>query len=156
MNDLIQSQYSIKNLDKNKFQKAVIIQNNTPVDEMLKIVSQNSNLNCFYIINDNEELTGIITMVSIMDYLFPFFSSGTICTFKTNFSVLSLTTVIADDLMDFNFSYVYEETSLSDTVEMMKKKIIDEIPVVNEERNVIGVVKFTDIISFYLNQKGGL
>ena len=89
-----------------------------------------------------------------MDYaLFPFstahsddFVVGVAEYFRT------LAEKTARDIMDEEPCFVAETTPLSDVAKILKREMINELPVVDQEGHVIGQVNVYEIISAYLHE----
>jgi CBS domain-containing protein len=54
------------------------------------------------------------------------------------------------DIMTTNPEYVYETTSLAELIKIMIREQVNEVPVIDKDRRVIGEVNFLEIIAYYL------
>ena len=97
-------------------------------------------------VTENGKLAGIITNKKIMEYKLRELYDG-----KEEY-------FLEDKILDFEKilkrapSVVYPDDSLSKLVEMMIKKRIDFVPVVDWDQNILGCVSFNDVLLF-VNEK---
>jgi predicted transcriptional regulator len=54
------------------------------------------------------------------------------------------------DIMNEDFRYVTDDTSVSDMVQVMIGEEINELPVVDENRKVIGEVNMLEAVAYYV------
>ncbi len=59
---------------------------------------------------------------------------------------------IVKDIMDDRPRFVKESTSLSDMASMLMEEKINELPVVDDDRRVIGQVNIYEVITAYLDE----
>jgi len=98
-------------------------------------------------VTEKGKLVGIITQKKIFEYKL-----------RELYENESKNDIAEDKILDFEKilkrdpSVVYPEDSLSKLIELMIKKRIDFVPVVDWDRNLIGTVTFTDVL-LLLNKK---
>lgn len=91
---------------------------------------------------ENGKLAGIITLKKIMEYkLRELYESGE--TFFMEDRILDF-----EKLLKRDPSILYPDDSLGKAVNMMIKKRIDYIPVVDWEKNIVGSLSFNDLLLF--------
>lgn len=104
-----------------------------------------------YVVDSNNKLIGSIKINSIINYLFPFES------FWKNDDHSSYLTMFdkerADEIMLKDFHSVKDDTPLSDMIEIMLKEKINELPVINDEHNIIGEVNIMELLKFLSQNK---
>ena len=59
----------------------------------------------------------------------------------------------ASDIMNANPSYVFEDSALGDLVRLMIDEAINEIPVLNRDKKVVGEANILEIITHYLKSE---
>ncbi len=97
-------------------------------------------------VTENGKLAGIITHKKLMEYKLRELYDG-----KESF-------FMDDKILDFEKilkrspSVVYADDSLEKLIQMMIKKRIDFVPVVDWEQNILGSVSFNDVLLF-VNEK---
>ena len=90
-----------------------------------------------------------------MKHLFPFIESPSPGHERLLDVLLSLEAENARDIMNSTPSFVYEETPVTEAVELMVAEQVNELPVVNSQRQVMGEINFLEIISAYLKAERG-
>jgi CBS domain-containing membrane protein len=97
---------------------------------------------------DNGKFIGLITERTIMEY-----TLRKLYDFDDDFGSQGYDRVIDfQNIMIKNLHLIYPEDSVRKAVEIMAKKRIDCLPVVDWEKNLLGLLTFTDILLF-LNKK---
>lgn len=95
---------------------------------------------------ENGKIAGIITLKKIMEYkLRELYESGE--AFFMEDKILDFEKILKREP-----SILYPDDSLEKAVNMMLKKRIDYIPVVDWEKNILGSLSFTDILLFVNTQ----
>jgi CBS domain-containing protein len=97
-------------------------------------------INGMPIINDDGQVIGILTIIDILRAI------------KDNENIDSLQ---ARDIMTKNPAVIKQETDIMDIIDIMDKKGIEMIPVIDEEKDgrLIGVVSRKDIIEEKFNER---
>lgn len=158
--------YKVKEL-MNK--EVVFVDISTPLKEILKIFDKYK-FHTLPVVNKNK-LVGIIEWDNIFQIFKPhpkhieeFLSrmSGVPREFRESYTLdLSfeispemLVLCIAADLMETDLEVVYEDESVSDAYEKMKRKKLRCLPVVDRKNNLVGIITLLDIIFGILKKKG--
>ncbi len=103
-----------------------------------------------YVVNDRDELIGIITLKIVLQYLYHDHIPPDYLEF--DISVLQGENTLARDVM-LPPIYVKKSTSLSEAFKIMFKYGIQEIPVVDDAMHVIGDLHGMELIHGWLKSK---
>jgi len=57
---------------------------------------------------------------------------------------------VVKDIMKTNPNYVYEDSLLSEMIAIMVREKVNELPVIDKDRKIIGEVNFLKVIAYYL------
>jgi CBS domain-containing protein len=97
-------------------------------------------INGMPIIDDNGKVIGIVTIIDILRAIKD----------KKNIDILK-----AKDIMTINPIVIEQETDVMDMIDIMDKKGIEMIPVIDEEKDgrIIGIVSRKDIIEEKFNER---
>lgn len=108
-----------------------------------------------YIIDRNKKLIGSIRLNNVINFLFPVtlfyinssdFNNPQI---TNNLHVLNdKYEKIASEIMNSKPRFVFKDTTLIDMIEIMIKENINELPVLNETKEVIGEINMLEIIAY--------
>ncbi|HZA64798.1 MAG TPA: CBS domain-containing protein [Nitrososphaeraceae archaeon] len=90
------------------------------------------------IINDSGSVTGIITAIDILRAI----RDGK-----------SLDSILVRDLMTPNPSVVKQDTAIEQVIDVMDKKGIEMVPVVEDDGRLIGVISRSDILKEKINER---
>jgi len=140
----------------------------TTLGELLKLF-KTSNLRVFPVVDEREKLIGLISI----KHVYKIFESygktvaryfGIVESFVDKeilppniFEVdtpVELSILIdVEDMMDFSPPAIKHTKTLEDAYELMKKKDLQVLPVVNEGK-LVGIISLFDIIYFILKQRG--
>ena len=90
------------------------------------------------IINDSGSVTGIITAIDILRAI----RDGK-----------SLDSILVRDLMTPNPSVVKQDTAIEEVIDVMDKKGIEMVPVVEDDGRLIGVISRSDILKEKINER---
>ena len=103
-----------------------------------------------YVVNDAGKLLGSVRMNSIVKYLFPY--SGKMITSGITLGPDVLFNFLACDVADIMKKdpfYVKDDTTLEDCAKIMIEEGINELPVVDEQMNLLGQVNVYEMIEEY-------
>ena len=134
--------------------KPAIVTAKTPINEVLKKIIEDTRSRHAYIVNDENILIGSIRVNNIIQYLFPttiLLDSSEAPHIGSFMEYSSATT--AGDIMNTNPSYVFEDTLLAEMAQIMMREKINELPVVDKNKKIIGEVNILEIIAYYLKIK---
>lgn len=97
---------------------------------------------------DSGKLIGLITERTVMEY-----TLRKLYDFDDDFGTQGYDRIIDfQNIMVKNLHFIYPEDSVKKAIEIMAKKKIDCLPVVDWDNNFCGLITFTDILLF-LNKK---
>ncbi|RLG40803.1 MAG: signal transduction protein [Thermoproteota archaeon] len=129
--------------------------------EAAEIFAKN-NINGAPVVNDSKRLLGILTIKDILKFIKGRMESIGIYVFPTPFDFMDILPVeipvehrdvikeIArvriDEVMEKRVHYVYKDTDVYDALNLLVKKGISRLPVVDENKKVIGIVTRSDIL----------
>lgn len=125
------------------------------LDDLLAKVIENPVTRHVYVIDDNKVLIGSVRLNNIIEYLFPFTTIAA-QKYRTLVSLdpfVRIEPKVIRDIMNGAPAFVFENTPLSEMVSIMMREKINELPVVNRKRQIIGEVNTLEIIDYYLKNK---
>jgi CBS-domain-containing membrane protein len=101
-----------------------------------------------YVVDEQDVLLGVVRMNQVVEFLFPFTAAhGKLSTdFFRDFLAEN-----AEDLMNTEPHYVQESTPLPELAAILMEEKINELPVVDSKRRVIGQVNVYEIITAFLS-----
>jgi len=105
-----------------------------------------------YVVDENHVLIGVVRMNRVVERLFPFSAVAERGAQLIAGSLASFEGRTVAELMDDNPSFVYESTTLSEMATILMQEKINELPVVDSERRVIGQVNIYETIKAYLTE----
>lgn len=121
------------------------------IKEILSEILKDPRSRHVYIVNDKDQLIGSIRLNNVIEYMFP---TTTLLDNSQSLKLISymntITANYADEIMISNPSFVYENTSLEEMIVIMTKEKINELPVIDKNRKVIGEVNVLEVIEYYL------
>lgn len=107
-----------------------------------------------YIVDEEGVLMGSIRVNNLIQYLFP---TSTLLESPGEFQISSFLYYTkarqARDIMNVNPSYVHESTPIVEMIRIMTKEKINELPIVDNRKRVIGEVNVLEIIAYYLKNQ---
>jgi CBS domain-containing protein len=129
-----------------------VVHSDASLEELLAAMIDDTQTRHVYVVDDQNVMIGSIRMNSVVEYFFPLemvveFGS-TLNIAKT--SIFSATT--ARDLMNPTPRFVYESTSLGEMARILMREHINELPVVDEDKHLIGQVNVYELIAAYLKE----
>lgn len=97
---------------------------------------------------DGSKFHGLITERTLMEY-----TLRRIYDFDDNIDDVGLNKISDFNyILDKNVHLIYPEDSVQKAIEIMLKKKIDCLPVVDWEKNLVGILTSLDILLFFLNR----
>ncbi len=121
-------------------------------EELLAKMVEDPRTRHVYVVDEAGVLIGVVRMNSVVERLFPF---SAVLERGTEFTIRGLANFgsgTVAEIMDDQPRFVYESTSLSDVAKILMQEQINELPVLDEKRRVIGQVNVYEIINAYLNE----
>ncbi|BDU51239.1 CBS domain-containing protein [Haliovirga abyssi] len=135
---------------RNKITKPLIVEKGKKIEEVANLFLDNKINRTIYVINSKKEMVGYITLkkavkrllIDMIDSDF-YLKSG-----NENFYSLSkfASANIVDDIMETDYIGISDKDSLDTAVKIMYKFDVQELPVMNENREVIGDLNVLEII----------
>ena len=150
MNVNILEKTCVRDIRKYIVETPAVIDTRCPVDDMLLRIVDDPVTRHVYVTDPKGRLTGSVRLNVIVEHILPLVSrqNGTDREF-VNFDYLAVT-----DIMETDPAFVEEDTPLSELVDYMKKEMVNELPVVDKDRKIIGEVNILEVITAYLKIKG--
>ncbi len=125
---------------------------NETITEVLKKILADTRSRHAYIVNEKGILIGSLRVNNIIAYLFPsVFFIEEYASIPVSSFVEYTNAKMAKDIMNNDPQYVYENTSLKEMVKTMLSEKVNELPVVDKNKKVIGEVNVMELIAFHLN-----
>lgn len=140
--------------------KVLSIGPNATVEEAVKIFSQNK-ISGLPVVDDNNKLIGILTerdivvfssdmhvipLISSSNWISPYTDVSKISSSKRGYDLISKTQV--EKVMTKKLYDVTGDISWYEIVKIMKSGKINHIPVVDNERKLIGIITRTDMLNY--------
>ncbi len=132
----------------------VLVRPSLSIEDLLVKMIDDLRMRHVYVVNEDNVLVGVVRMNAIVRYLFPFAAfialneSDVILKELVNFGAKTVS-----DIMDPQPCFVEESTSLSDMAGILIREKINELPVVDKDKRVIGQVNVYEIITEYLKRR---
>lgn len=118
--------------------------------QILKSIISDTRTRHLYVVDDSKHLLGSILLNDVVKFLFPWAAAfdkyeSVVLEFNKIFSAKT-----AEDIMRTDPLYVYETDSLEDAATIMMESKINELPVIDKKRVIIGQINMYEIIEAYL------
>ncbi|MDR1722019.1 MAG: CBS domain-containing protein [Methanobrevibacter sp.] len=101
------------------------------------------------LVNDNEELAGILTAKDIARALISFRKKV-----PDNHKKAQIKNILVEDVMTKNVKDINIVTTIAETAELMLKYGVNGFPVVNDDDEIAGIITKTDLLSVILELEG--
>ncbi len=142
----------------------VTVKRSTPLKELITRLQDFHTIPLVPVIDKDKHLIGTVSFHNLIEVFLPYESS----VFKVipflereeiNIFELEITPemgflIVVDDIMDSRIIAVGEEEPLEKVYNLMKKHSLDKLPVVNQEKQLVGMVGDFDILVAVFRQKG--
>lgn len=152
LDDFFKKKY-VKDIRSLIVENPAVISMNDNLDNLLAEILNDVRTRHVYVVDDNNKLVGSVRLNSLLGYLFPNVNiSNNISSFMYNVNN-SLEKDTAKDMMNKNPFFVYDDTKVIDMVKIMKNEKINELPVVNTEKQIIGEINLLEVIASYIQHK---
>lgn len=131
-------------------EEPTVVRPDESVESLLAKMIEDPRTRHVYVVDEEGVLLGSVRMNTVVEYLFP------LTAIIQHSSELSLGTYVSfssktiRDLMNDNPRFVQESTLLSEVARILIEEKINELPVVDQRRRVIGQINVYEIISAYL------
>jgi len=120
--------------------------------ELLAKIVEDPRTRHVYVVDEKHVLIGVVRMNWVVEHLFPFSSVIERGTQLIVAGLASFEGRTVAELMDDNPHFVYESTTLSEMATILMQEKINELPVLDDERRVIGQVNIYEVIKAYLKE----
>jgi len=135
--------------------KPCVVGPDDPIDALLAAILEDFRTRHAYVADNDNRLLASVRMNSLVELLFPYvamsdYSNDVIA---HGLSVIGAKTV--KDIANFDPFLVEESTSLGDVARILMKEKINELPVVDKEKHIIGQVNFYEILIYHFQERQG-
>jgi len=141
----------VKDIDYLVVKNPTTVHKDTPIKKVLQSIVNDLHTRHAYVVDDNNKLLGSIRVNYVIQYLFP------TVTLLENKEIPQVGTFMefynaktAEDIMNANPVFVYQSSTLGELVKLMMEEEINEIPVLDKDKNVVGEANILEIIMHYL------
>ena len=133
-------------------EKPTLVREDAALDTLFPKILQDPRTRHIYVVNDNRILVGSIRLNGLVEYLFPLMLT------KSSFNLASrllknFNARVAGDIMNRHPSFVMEQTPIPDMVAIMHRDLANELPVVDDQKRVIGEVNAFELILAYIQNR---
>ena len=143
----------VRDLMKDLSAPAALVTEGASVEEVLRIMVEEPRTRHVYVVDAGKRLIGAIRMNAVIGYLFPYAGMRINTTEWVLGGLPLLSRVKITDLMDDRPRFVTPDTLLTEMAEILMRDKINELPIVDADRRVIGQLNVYDIIRFYLEHR---
>ena len=106
-----------------------------------------------YVVDERGVLIGSLRLNAVTAYLFPYTSASDVDTIPpTGRMLAAISARKVGDIMNVSPRYVRDGHLVPEVVRIMCEEGINELPVVDGERRVVGEVSFLEIVAAYLKE----
>jgi len=146
------SAYKVKDVRHLHTEFPVCIKQNEEISVVLKSGISEKHCRNIYVVNDDNQLVGVIRMKEMLQNIFPMtaMSEGSNLNIR-NIPVMRAT--IASELMLKKPACVSEDTPLNKTVLTLLRENLLELPVVDHDGKIIGQLDASEVIAFSLSSE---
>lgn len=134
--------------------KPCVVGPDEPIEAVLSGILDDVRTRHVYVADGENRLIGSVRMNSVVEYLFPYMAT---LDHSNELVVRNLSTVggagTVKDIMDPDPFMVEETTSLAEMAGILIEEKINELPVVDKEKHIIGQVSFYEILIYYFKKK---
>jgi len=151
MKETILSKTLVKEINYLVVKNPTTVHKDTSIKEVLQSIVNDLHTRHAYVVDDKGKLLGTIRVNYVIQYLFPtvaLLESREIPQVGNFMEFYNAKT--AEDIMNANPVFVYQNSTLGELVKLMIEEKINEIPVLDKNKKVIGEVNILEIIMHYL------
>ena len=148
---------------KDAMKKEVIkVKRSTSLRGLLSLFKDFHALPIILVVDDSDLLIGVVLINNLLDILKPSqvkflknipFAEIDEDVFDLERSPLMGELILVDDIMDTNFIFLEEDATLEEAYKKMKLHKKDQLPVVNKENKILGIIGIFDIVWRMFKQK---
>ena len=147
------SKVKVKDIMDMIVKKPTLVKPNDTITEVLKKIINDPKSRHAYIVDNNLKLIGALRINNIIAYLFP---SEVFIDDNSSIPVSSFVEYTnakqISDIMNNDPSFVYPDTDLKEMVRIMLSEKVNELPVFDKNKKVIGEVNILELIAYYINE----
>ena len=101
--------------------------------ELIKQAGENDNISTIYVVEENERFCGAIDLKDL---------------------IIARENDDLDDLITYSYPYLIDHDKISDCIEKIKDYAEDSLPVLNDEKKIIGIITAQDVIEAVDDEMG--
>jgi CBS domain-containing protein len=146
MPEEILNNLSVGNISNLVVKDPTIVGPDCTLDELLAKIVEDTRTRHAYVVDEGEHLVGSVRLSNLIQRLFPY---GTLAA-KGDAVIMTLPhlldTETVGEFMNTDPYYVNEETPLKEVAGIMAQENVGELPIVDDEKRVIGEVNVLEIL----------
>ena len=129
-----------------------ILTTEASISDLLDKIVEDTRSRHVYVVDAENQLVGSVRLNNTLEYLFPTITliDNLERPHISSFLDYSSAKKVAD-IMNPNPFFVYKETMLSETIKIMVREQVNELPVIDSKKKIIGEVNVLEIITYYRN-----
>jgi len=122
------------------------------IDELLGKIIADPRTRHVYVVDEAGVLIGTVRMNRVVQYLFPFAAMVEQGSELSIGNMANFNVKLVEDIMDERPKFVKSSTTLVDMATILMREKINELPVVDEDMQVIGQINIYEVIMAYLKE----
>ena len=151
------SKSTVKDVYKLIEKHALVISENSTINKMLALLIEETKTRHVYVTDNENRLLGSVRLHSILTYFVPSFvldrnDNEVVSDYLTYFKFSEAISI--KDIMETNPIFVTEETELKRALILMGDANINEIPVVDQNKRILGELNLLKVAKLYLENQG--
>ncbi len=124
------------------------------LEDMAQLVVKSKYKRSLYVVDDEGRLVGVIMLPQLLKHVLKGQFGHLAPSAALSRGILDLMfSTVAQDLMKRDVVYLHEDDSVEDAIELMLKRDIKDIPVVDSEGRVVGYIDIPTILKFLLEHQ---
>lgn len=125
-----------------------IVLEHSTIQEVIHAMIRSRHSRVLYVVNEAGQLTGTISLGELARHVF---SQNHEVQIHARFLITMITTITAKDMMQKKPVFAKKEEEVEETLKRMIESNVKEMPIVDDEKKVIGDVTMIDFLKFLLN-----
>ncbi|MDO5155744.1 MAG: magnesium transporter [Eubacteriales bacterium] len=101
--------------------------------ELIKQAGDNDNISTIYVLDDKDQFCGAIDLKDL---------------------IIARQNAVLDDLIIYSYPYLLDHEKISESIEKIKDYAEDSLPVLNDEKKIIGIITAQDVIEAVDDEMG--
>ncbi len=126
-----------------------MVKKDATIKEVAKKILENPKTRSVYVVNENDELVGIIPVLQLVQYLYYKYIPLDYIIYR--FSIIVSSDSKAEEIM-LPPEYVHDDDPLETAVIKMFKNNLKELPVVDNNMHIVGEINILELISIWLKE----